>query len=210
MFSEKDEWLSLSQAAALLGVHPGTVRLWSDQGRLPVHRTQGRHRRFRRSEVELWASAAKQPHLPGPENIVQFVLSRIRFKITEGQLEAEPWYRQLDESAREQYRRSGRTLVQGLANSLAAQGRDAIAEADSLGYDYASLGRRYGLDNVEAARAFLFFRSALMESMIAVYEETRVPAGPAWSEMLTRTLTFTDQILTTLLETYRALEGNRP
>ena len=48
------EWLSLSEIAELLGVHPSTVRSWSDQGRMPVHRTQGGHRRYRRSEIELW------------------------------------------------------------------------------------------------------------------------------------------------------------
>ncbi len=46
-----DEWLSLSDAAKLLGVHPSTVRLWSDKGVLPTHRTSGGHRRYRRNEV---------------------------------------------------------------------------------------------------------------------------------------------------------------
>ncbi len=41
-----DEWLSLSDAARLLGVHPSTVRLWSDKGVLPTHRTSGGHRRY--------------------------------------------------------------------------------------------------------------------------------------------------------------------
>ena len=207
---EKEEWLSISQAAALLGVHPGTVRLWSDKGYLPVHRTQGQHRRYRRSEVELWARTAQRARLPEAGNIVPFVLSRIRFKVTEGKLEAESWYCRLDEEAREQYRRSGRTLVQGLANFLSTNGPEAIGAAHSLGYEYASLGRRYDLDSVDAAGAFLFFRNALVESMIVVYQEARVPDGSAWGEMLTRTLDFTDRILVTLLETYRTLEDKRP
>ncbi len=207
---EEDQWLKLSQAAKVLGVHPSTVRLWSNKGLLPVHRTQGRHRRYRRSEVELWAHTAQQTRLPEAENIVPFALSRIRFKITEGRLEAETWYQQLDEEAREQYRRSGRTLVQGLANSLSTNGPDATGQAHSLGYEYASLGRRYNLDAVDAARAFLFFRDALVESMIAVYREAHVPDGSAWGEMLTRTLDFTDRILVTLLETYRTLDGGHP
>jgi len=46
-----DEWLSLSDAAKLLACHPSTVRLWSDKGVLPTHRTSGGHRRYRRNEV---------------------------------------------------------------------------------------------------------------------------------------------------------------
>ena len=55
-----DEWLSLSDAAKLLGVHPSTVRLWSDKGVLPTHRTSGGHRRYRRNEVLLWAKTARE------------------------------------------------------------------------------------------------------------------------------------------------------
>ncbi|MCJ7584100.1 MAG: helix-turn-helix domain-containing protein, partial [Anaerolineales bacterium] len=119
---EKEEWLTLSQAAELLGVHPSTVRLWSDKGQLPVHRTQGKHRRYRRSEVELWAKTARQPRALEPESVVQHALGRMRFQISEGHLEAQPWYQKLDDEARRQYRMSGRVLVQGLANYLASEG----------------------------------------------------------------------------------------
>jgi len=184
------------------------VRLWSDKGQLPVHRTQGKHRRYRRSEVELWAKTASQPRSLEPENVVQHALVRMRFQIGEGNLEAEPWYQKLNDEARCQYRRSGRVLVQGLANYLASRGEDAIAEARSIGYEYASRGRRYNLDSIDAARAFLFFRNALLESMVAVYQETKIPSGAAWGEMLHKVHAFTDQIMLSLLETYQALENN--
>jgi len=205
---EQENWLTLSQAAELLGVHPSTVRLWSDKGQLPVHRTQGKHRRYRRSEVELWAKTARQPRGLEPESVVQHALRRMRFQIGEGNLETEPWYQKLDDEARRQYRMSGRVLVQGLANYLASEGEDAIAEARSIGYEYASRGRRYNLDSIDAARAFLFFRNALLESMVAVYQETKIPSGAAWGEMLHRVHAFTDQILLSLLETYQAFENN--
>ncbi len=207
MLKEDGNWLTLSQAADLLGVHPSTVRLWSDKGRIPVHRTQGRHRRFLRAEVELWVRTSRQVRPLEAHNIVQSVLGQIRFQIGEGGLEAEGWYRKLDEDARRQYRQSGRALVQGLANYLATQGDEAIAEARSLGYEYASRGRRYGLSSAEAARAFLFFRTVLVEAIIAVYREAKIPSGAAWGEMLSRVLAFTDQVLVALLETYQVLES---
>jgi diguanylate cyclase (GGDEF)-like protein/excisionase family DNA binding protein len=45
--------VSVAQAARLLGVHPNTVRTWTDAGRLPAYRINARgDRRFRRSDVE--------------------------------------------------------------------------------------------------------------------------------------------------------------
>ena len=208
MLTEEKEWLSLGQLAGLLGVHPSTVRLWSDRGQIPVHRTLGNHRRYIRSEVEAWAQTSSKDRRMEPENITRFALRRIRFKIDKGQLEAEAWYQNLSEQAREQYRQSGRFLVQGLARYLSSKESGAIAEAHSLGYEYASRGRRCAMDHVDAVRAFLFFRNALMESLIAVFQQAGCPCGSEWGEMLTRTFTFTDQIQLALLETYQTLERN--
>jgi diguanylate cyclase (GGDEF)-like protein/excisionase family DNA binding protein len=48
-----DPLLSVSQAARLLGVHPNTIRAWTDSGRLTAYRINERgDRRYRRSEVE--------------------------------------------------------------------------------------------------------------------------------------------------------------
>ena len=94
-----DEWLSLSAAAALLGVHPSTVRLWSDKGLVPVHRTKGGHRRFKRSEVLLWSQTARETREVLPEDLVQSVVKNVRMQVSEGHLEAENWYQKLDEDA---------------------------------------------------------------------------------------------------------------
>lgn len=204
------EWLSLSEVSKILGVHPSTVRNWSDQGYLPVHRTKGGHRRFRRGEVELWMQAQRENGTSESHLVVQNALKRTRIQISEGRLESEEWYQKLDEDAREQYRRSGRALLQGLAGYLADDGESAEAEARSLGYEYASRGWRYGLSCSQATHAFLFFRNVLMDSMLAVYEAAAVNSPQAWSEMFRKIGAFTDQILITLLETYDAYQrGNR-
>lgn len=204
------EWLSLSQVSKILGVHPSTVRNWSDQGHLPVHRTKGGHRRYRRSEVELWLQSQREDGPSESHLVVQNALKRTRIHISEGRLESESWYQKLDGDAREQYRRSGRALLQGLAGSLATNGESAEAEARSLGYEYASRGWRYGLSCSEATHAFLFFRNVLMESMLTVYEAAAVNSPQAWSDMFRKINAFTDQIQITLLETYDAYQrGNR-
>ena len=206
----QEDWLSLSGAASLLGVHPSTVRLWSDKGVFPVHRTSGGHRRYLRSEVELWMKTSSDKHVMEPVNAMHSAIGKMRMQIAEGRLEAEPWYRKLDQAARNQYRPSGMLLVQGLMNYLASDNEDCVpgqvsSEAYALGYDYASRAHRYGLSAVDATRAFLFFRNTLLEALVSAYEDARVPPGLAWGKMLNKIHTFTDAILVNLIQTYLAM-----
>lgn len=200
------EWLSLNRAATLLGVHPGTVRIWSDKGLLPVYRTKGGHRRYKQSEVQLWASSSRDQPAIDPAAVIQAAMRNIRLQISEGRLEAESWYQKLDAEARGQYRSSAHSLFEGLLHYLTAGGEDGANEARSIGYEYAGRARRFGLKTVDALRAFLFFREALLESIVQVYREANVPSGKAWGEILLGVNAFTDLILLNLLETYEAMD----
>ncbi len=130
------DWLSLSEAAEILGVHPSTVRSWSNQGFLPVHHTQGGHRRYLRSELEMWRRS-RRGEVDELNLLVQNALRNTRFQISEGRLEAETWHNKLDDEARRQYRESGRALLQGLLQAITTTGELDLAEADALGYEYA-------------------------------------------------------------------------
>jgi diguanylate cyclase (GGDEF)-like protein/excisionase family DNA binding protein len=49
---DPDSLLSVAQAATLLGVHPNTIRIWTDAGRLTAYRINARgDRRYRRADV---------------------------------------------------------------------------------------------------------------------------------------------------------------
>ena len=200
------EWMNLSTVATLLGVHPSTVRNWSDQGVLPVHRTQGGHRRYLRSEIELWIQSKKADGPADFHLVAQTALKSTRFQISEGHLKAESWYMKLSDEDREQYRKSGGALLNGCINFINAEGEQASAEAQALGYEYASRGRRCGMSLSEATHAYLFFRNVLLESMLAVYESASVNSPLAWSDMFRKVTEFTDHILVTLLETYEAYQ----
>lgn len=202
-----EEWLSLSETAKILGVHPSTIRLWSDKGMLPTHKTQGGHRRYKRNEIMLWSAesgSAREGLVE--ERLIQEIIKSVRMQISEGNLEAQAWYRKLDEDARTQYRMSGRSLFQGLMAYLAADGADASSEAYAVGYEYASRARRYSLDYVDAVKAFLFFRDSLIRSFIKVYVEAKAPADQT-SRMYLKLHAFTDEILVSLLQTYHTLEN---
>ncbi|MCC7117919.1 MAG: helix-turn-helix domain-containing protein [Anaerolineales bacterium] len=205
-----DEWLSLSAAAKALGVHPSTVRLWSDKGLLPTHKTQGGHRRYRREEIALWAQTSSKSHAEAfkPERLMQEVIRNVRLQISEGSLEAETWYQRLDEDARMQYRQTARSLFHGLINYVASHGAEAENEAYAIGYEYASRAHRYRLNYVDAAKAFLFFRNSLIESVIKIYSEANVPSSQT-AEIFHKMHVFTDDILIHLLKTFEALNASR-
>ena len=69
-----DANLSVTKAARLLGVHPNTVRAWSDAGRLRYYRINPRgDRRYRIGDLQRFLSAAESvpdlgpaPTAPGP------------------------------------------------------------------------------------------------------------------------------------------------
>ncbi len=200
-----EEWLTLSDAAKILGVHPSTVRLWSDKGLLPTHKTQGGHRRYKRNEIILWSDSHKETHTVGQEHMMQEIMKTVRMQISEGHLENQEWYQKLDEDARAQYRLSGRSLFHGLMAYIASDGEDASAEAYAVGYEYASRARRYNLNYVDAVKAFLFFRDSLVKSFIKIHIESKAPADYT-SQMYLKMHTFTDEILVSLLKTYHSLE----
>lgn len=201
----KEEWLSLGEAAQSLGVHPSTIRSWADQGTLPAHRTPGGHRRFRKQDVEMQLNTRKnEGGALEPSSVIQDILHAARIHIGEGALENEAWYQKLDEDSRHQYRLSGRSLVQGLVSHLYGEGDGMEAEARSLGYEYASRGRRCGLSSVEAAHAFQFFRTMVMDSILDAYESASPCSPQTWTTMVRKINTFSDLIIITLLETYDA------
>src|SRR3712207_221286 len=48
------EWLTLGQAAKYLGVAQSTLRKWSDSEMIPAFYTPGRHRRYRRGDLDAF------------------------------------------------------------------------------------------------------------------------------------------------------------
>src|SRR5437660_11850062 len=100
-----EEWLSLRQVADMLGMHPATVRRWADRNELPSRRTNGGHRRFRRTDIEarLRQDAERRPR-PTAQLLVQSVLGRVRFAFTDGTLKTLSWYENFNDSALEAYR----------------------------------------------------------------------------------------------------------
>ncbi len=213
-----DDWLNLSQAAEILGVHPSTLRAWADKGDIPAHRTPGKHRRFRRAEIETWAAARRDAKTSfSGQLIIQNALGRTRLQMAEGRLNALPWYQRLDENRKREFREAGRRLLAGLMRYLdsaappaddPAQGDGALAEAQAVGREYARLGHSAQMALSEIIALYLFFRDFLYDSVVDVYQASGQRAPRAWAEMHRRITRFTNAVLLALVEAVEVRDQN--
>lgn len=205
-----DQWLSLSGVADLIGVHPSTVRVWSDQGKIPVHKTSGGHRRYLRTEIEQWRMSVNQQENLNPGEIFQLALRKIRTHIADGQLEKEPWSQKIEAGGREHYRESGRVLAHSLMNVLAGKNYDFRSDAAAIGSDYANRAARYGLSGQEAVRAFLFFRNSIFDSIVDACQSANMSMDAGMVKMLDVINSFMDQILLELVGHFETLRSDHP
>jgi excisionase family DNA binding protein len=196
------EWLSLSGAAKILGVHPGTLRKWSDDGKLPVHLTSGGHRRYRFAEVKDWQEkkGGKTPF--EIDDLLDQVLLTVRTHMQNEPMENQNWYSALDQETRDHYRASGRILAHAILFQLAASDFDPLVQARIVGSDYALRSRKHNLSAVDATRAFIFFRSLVLDAILIAYQAHNPSSPEAWANMLRRFHRFTDQILLAILIAY--------
>jgi len=205
------EWLTLSEVAQILGVHPSTVRIWANQGKIPVHRTNGGHRRFRRSELELWLLSRDQSReVDIPRDFIQALLRQVGTQLAHKDVQKLAWYRKLSEEARARYRRRGQELAQRLWVYLTGDSVNASEEAKSLGYEYATLARRSGLTEGEALTAFLFFAGAVVDALVEVVEQSQVQSPHVWAALMQKIKAFVSDVASSMLETYQAYEKGLP
>jgi len=211
MTLDPNEWLSLGEAADLLGVHPSTVRQWADSGSLPSQRTPGGHRRFRRSDLRQWAARQQQSQgtIPAEAQLMmQSALGRTRIEISDGQLRGMSWFDDFDENARKVHRGMGRRLLELLTLYLAEPENqsDLMAEVRQLGVQYAHLSFNQGLELSQSVRAFLFFRDLLIDSVIQLAEMLSLRTPGDWAGRLRQVNHMTDEILIALIDTYTELK----
>lgn len=199
-----EEWLSLREAADMLGMHPATVRLWADRNELPSRRTSGGHRRFRRSDIDARLRQEAEPKAnPAAQLLVQSVLGRVRFAFTDGTLDTLPWYQHFNEDARMAYRQLGRRMLDLLLRAIndTTNKEELRDEAILLGTEYGSITRKSQVPVADAVRAFLYFRTLIDESILQLVEvrggrEQDIP----WGESLYQIQALTNEILPALIE----------
>jgi excisionase family DNA binding protein len=59
------EYVKVAEAARILGVSQGTVRVWAETGKIPMHKNPANgYRLFKRLELEDFLAAIDQPSPP--------------------------------------------------------------------------------------------------------------------------------------------------
>ncbi len=199
-----EEWLSLREAADLLGMHPATVRLWADRNEIPSRRTSGGHRRFRRTDVENRLRQEIEPKQdPAALLLIQSVLGRIRFAFTDGTLNTFAWYQHFDMAARDGYRQLGRRLLDLLLRALSksTQQDDLKKEAMALGSEYGTITRKSHVPVADVVRAFLYFHTLVDEGILQLAEVRGMQTQDIpWIESLYQVQYITNEILPALIE----------
>jgi excisionase family DNA binding protein len=193
-----DEWLSLSAASELIGVHPATLRAWANQGRVTSQRTAGGHRRFRKSDLTRWSNRQRES-APGIDLLIHSALGRVRMTMEGADM---PWLDRLDAAQRALHRDLGRSLMLDLAAAL-NESTASLTAAHALGVDYAHLSQQQGLPLTQTIEAFLFFRDTVVDSLIQMANYTDLPNSPDWLLLSRRLNVFTNAVLLSLIGAYQ-------
>ncbi len=170
-------WLSLSEAAKHLNVHPATLRRWADEGQLPVMRTPGGHRRFAASDLARLTNREGTDLMLGP---VERIWAERAMQNTRNRLMAareDVWFGRLDEKSRTAYRQLGQDLLDQTLRYLVNEDTEAALRKDAhnIGRQYAELAVRNHLSLSEVLRAFMLFRDSLVETAIELPGDMSIP-----------------------------------
>lgn len=203
--SESSEWVSLRQAADMLGVHPATVRNWADKGDIMSRRTPGGHRRFRRADLLHYAETHGELQPLEVQVIIQNALGQTRLQVGGGTLVSEEWYAAMSESTRDLMRTQGRRALEALRQYIGAGAPDShLSEAITLGKEYAQMLERDGLSLPQAIRGFLYFSDFVINAILT-WTEIGTPRSPGeWANLLRHVNAFINTMQLSIIEYYHA------
>ena len=136
--------MSLGAVSRMLGITDTTLRQWADQGRMPVYRTPGGHRRFLREDVETLMQETTPSTFPSyttNSDSEDMALRLIRRKLSQVDPSRQLWMESFQAEGRDRMRLFGRRLLSLLLQSgLSGRRRkgETLTETHMLGHEYGS------------------------------------------------------------------------
>jgi excisionase family DNA binding protein len=155
------EWLTLGEAARLLGVDGTTLRGWADAGKIPVFRTPGGHRRFNAADLTTLLDVA--PRASGRLGTIK-TDSSPREWVT-----SRPWYGRLSEEARVRARSHCGHLLHALAAYLEDESVKSrhLEDGRRVGADLGREVARWGLTPAQSTDVFLHYKRIVTDRLAA-------------------------------------------
>lgn len=213
---DRSSWVGLGEASRLLGISPGTLRRWADEGRVPVFTTPGGHRRFPRRALRALLPAARiaRPSLArlgaSPDRIARAYRPRRRPPATAA--EPDPILARLSEEERVRFRERGRRLVGLLIEHLDATdraGRDlSLQEARQVAAEHGRVLAELGLSLTDAVAAFLRFRAPFLAELATLARRRNLDTREA-TILLTDADRATDALLVAMMTGHTLAAGKR-
>ncbi len=201
-----DELLTLKDASEQLGVHPVTLRRWSESGKIEVVRTPGGHRRFPASEVarlKRGPDRGSSSSSAAREEFQERALATTREDLKHVKAD---WAQSANQDELEEKRVLGRRLMGLLMQYVGVEdgdGDDILDEARVVARIYAKGIVSAGVPLAEALRATHFFKDHILESAV-VLPETAGRRPEANQRMFRRFNAFLNEIQIVIAEAYRS------
>jgi excisionase family DNA binding protein len=198
-----EEWLTVHEACALIGVSPATLRRWSAAGDVQAFTTPGGHRRFARSTILglLPTTRRQRPTLERLGETPEHMTRVYRRHLAEA-CSGLSWLDGLSEDELEPLRDHGRKIAGSLLEFIdAATSQDrqkAIGNAVVAATEYGRIAARGSAEIGETVEAFLRFRMLFLGELAQVSRRRGLDTAEATHLLVTATQAI-DQLLVALM-----------
>ena len=177
--SNDETWLTLSEAAKLLAIHPTTLRRWANSGDIPTLVTPGGHRRFAACDLARFArersALRKRKEFSGLWATKALAYTRQESMARH----KDSWLVFYDEEARNRNRLLGQQLMGLTLQYLSSESNESVSlalleEARRIGQQYAMNAKEQGLPLRATLEASIFFRDSLVETALQLPETANI------------------------------------
>ena len=195
-----EEWLTVHDACALIGVSSATLRRWSAAGDVQAFTTPGGHRRFARSTIlGLLPSARRQrPTLERLGETPQH-MTRIYRRHAAQACHGVSWVAGLSEDELEPLRDHGRRIAGALLVFIDAatpeERRPAMLKAVGAATEYGRIAARGSGEIRETVEAFLRFRMLFLGELAQVARRRGLDTVEATNLLVTATQAIDQQLV---------------
>lgn len=201
-----EEWLTVHEACALIGVSPATLRRWSAAGDVQAFTTPGGHRRFARSTILglLPTSRRQRPTLERLGETAEHMTSVYRRHLAQA-CSGLSWLGKLTEEEltplREHGRRIARSLLELIDAPTEQDRQSALEAATSDATEYGRIAARGSAEIGETVEAFLRMRMLFLGELAEVSRRHGLDTAEATSLLVTATQAI-DQLLVALMNAH--------